>query len=78
MSTPYGAARATPQELVERAVAASRATDVVVLVHSSTSANLRWATNTLTTNGAMHTLEATVISVVSFRVASPLIVSSAT
>ena len=42
-----------PQELVEHALAASTADDCVVIVHDTTSANLRWANNTLTTNGVM-------------------------
>jgi len=34
----------------------------VVLVHDSTSANLRWANNTLTTNGVMRGVDVTVIA----------------
>jgi predicted Zn-dependent protease len=52
----------TPHELVEQALRASRADDCVVIVHDSTQANLRWANNTLTTNGVMHRLTATVVS----------------
>ncbi|MEZ0581228.1 metallopeptidase TldD-related protein [Nocardioides sp. MH1] len=52
----------TPQELVERALAASTADDCVVIVRDSTSANLRWANNTLTTNGQMSARRATVVS----------------
>ena len=44
----------SPQSLVEHALAASMADDCVVIVRDSTSANLRWANNTLTTNGVMH------------------------
>ncbi len=54
----------TPQDLVEHALAASRADDCIVLVQNSTSANLRWANNTLTTNGEMHAVTVTVISFV--------------
>lgn len=54
----------SPQSFVEHAVATSVADDCVVLVHDRTSANLRWATNTLTTNGVMHGVEVTVISFV--------------
>jgi predicted Zn-dependent protease len=52
----------TPQELVERALEASRSDHCTVLVHDSTSANLRWANNTLTTNGVMHRMSVTVIA----------------
>src|SRR5262245_40317713 len=52
-----------PHEMVERALAASSADDSVVLVSESSSANLRWAGNTLTTNGVMQTRDVTVISI---------------
>ncbi|WP_193614201.1 TldD/PmbA family protein [Nocardioides lijunqiniae] len=55
---------ATPQSLVEQALAVSVADECVVIVHDRTSANLRWANNTLTTNGVMHGISATVISFV--------------
>ena len=51
-----------PQDLVERALAASTADDCVVILANRTSANLRWANNTLTTNGVMHGVDATVVS----------------
>lgn len=51
-------------ELVEHGLAASTADGCVVLVSASTSANLRWANNTLTTNGLMHGSQVTVISTV--------------
>jgi predicted Zn-dependent protease len=54
----------TPQELVEHALAASTADDCVVIVQDTTSANLRWANNTLTTNGQMSSRRATVVSFV--------------
>jgi predicted Zn-dependent protease len=54
----------TPQSLVERALAASTADDCIAIVRTTSSANLRWANNTLTTNGAMRSVEATVISFV--------------
>ncbi len=54
----------TPQELVEHALAASTADDCVVIVRDTTSANLRWANNTLTTNGQMSSRRATVVSFV--------------
>ena len=43
--------QATPQQLVEKALELSRADGAVVLVDTATDANLRWANNTLTTNG---------------------------
>ncbi|MGH3360893.1 MAG: metallopeptidase TldD-related protein [Nocardioides sp.] len=52
----------TPQSLVEHALAASTADDCIAIVRNATSANLRWANNTLTTNGVMHDITATVIS----------------
>jgi predicted Zn-dependent protease len=53
---------ATPQVLVEHALAESTADGCVVLLNVSTSANLRWANNTLTTNGVINTSTITVIS----------------
>jgi predicted Zn-dependent protease len=53
---------ATPQDLVERALAASRSDHCIAIVHDSTSANLRWANNTLTTNGVMHSMSVTVVA----------------
>ena len=54
----------TPQQLVEHALATSAADDCLAIVRSSTSANLRWANNTLTTNGVMHGVSVTVVSFV--------------
>ncbi|MGZ5398506.1 MAG: metallopeptidase TldD-related protein [Nocardioides sp.] len=54
----------TPQSLVEHALTTSTADDCVAIVRDSTSANLRWANNTLTTNGVMHGLGVTVVSFV--------------
>ncbi len=53
---------ATPQSLVDQAVAVSTSDDCVVIVRDHTSANLRWANNTLTTNGVMHGVSVTVVS----------------
>ncbi len=52
----------TPQELVEHALKASRSDQAVVLLQDSTRANLRWANNTLTTNGVMHDVRVTVVA----------------
>ena len=51
-------------DLVEQALALSRADGCVVLVEESSSANLRWAGNSLTTNGAVRGRSITVVSVV--------------
>ena len=53
-----------PHELVEAGLAASTADGCIVLVDSSASANLRWANNTLTTNGLMHGCDISVVSIV--------------
>jgi predicted Zn-dependent protease len=54
----------TAQEIVERALAASTADDQVTFVVESSEANLRWAGNSLTTNGAMRSRQVVVISFV--------------
>jgi len=54
----------TPQETVERALALSKADGCVVLTTERSEANLRWAGNTLTTNGTMRSRSVAVISVV--------------
>ena len=55
---------APPQELVERALAASTADGQVTFVTESSEANLRWAANSLTTNGAMRSRQVVVVSFV--------------
>ncbi|ANH39656.1 Putative modulator of DNA gyrase [Nocardioides dokdonensis FR1436] len=62
--TAHQSPRATPQSLVEQGLAASISDDCVVIVRDATSANLRWANNTLTTNGVMHGLHVSVVSFV--------------
>lgn len=57
----------TPQDTIERglALAAAQGADgCVVIVAETSSANLRWANNTLTTNGAMRGSSVTVIATV--------------
>jgi predicted Zn-dependent protease len=56
-----------PQEIAERALAFSRADGAVVIVDEDSTANLRWANNTLTTNGVNSTRRVTVVSVVAGR-----------
>ncbi len=52
-----------PPELVEEALAVSDADHCIVLATRSSSANLRWANNSLTTNGLMSGSQVSVISV---------------
>jgi predicted Zn-dependent protease len=57
-------ANETPQDTVERALAAARpGGETVVIADESSTANLRWAGNTLTTNGVASSRSLTVISV---------------
>ncbi|WP_220699301.1 metallopeptidase TldD-related protein [Nocardioides cavernaquae] len=60
----------TPQELVEHALATSSADDTIAIVRTGSRANLRWANNTLTTNGSTRDLTVTVIAFVR-RAAGP-------
>ena len=53
----------SPQEAVERALAASRSEDCVVIAEETSSSNLRWAGNTLTTNGVSRSRQLTVIAI---------------
>jgi predicted Zn-dependent protease len=55
---------AAPQDTVERALAAARpGRETVVIADESSTANLRWAGNTLTTNGVSSSRSLTVISI---------------
>ena len=51
-------------DVVERALALSRADDCVVVVRESSTTNLRWAGNTLTTNAAVSRRSVSVVSVI--------------
>jgi predicted Zn-dependent protease len=53
-----------PQELVERALAASTTDGCVVIANNNADTNLRWANNTLTTNGVTQTVDVTVVATV--------------
>jgi predicted Zn-dependent protease len=53
----------SPQDTVERALAAAKCDDCVVIADETSSANLRWAGNTLTTNGVSRSRQLTVIAV---------------
>lgn len=52
------------QQLAERALALSEADECIVLAEERTEANLRWASNSLTTNGQMHATKMVVISII--------------
>ncbi len=54
----------SPQEIAERALAASAVDGCVVIVTESSTANLRWAGNTLTTNGLSRARSLTVVATV--------------
>jgi predicted Zn-dependent protease len=53
----------SPQEAVERALQAATSDDCVVIAEETSSANLRWAGNTLTTNGISRSRRLTVIAI---------------
>ena len=55
---------ASLQELVERALQYSTADECIVLTTADHTVNMRWANNTLTTNGVSRSHEMTVISIV--------------
>lgn len=52
------------QDVAEQALSLSRADDCIVVVTERSEANLRWANNSLTTNGAMRSRRVAVISVI--------------
>jgi len=52
-----------PQETVERALAAARCDECVVIADETSSANLRWAANSLTTDGVSRSRQLTVIAI---------------
>ena len=52
-----------PQDTIERALAAARCDDCIVIADEASTANLRWAGNTLTTNGVARSRRLTVIAV---------------
>ena len=52
-----------PQDIVERALSMSRAEACIAIADAATSANLRWANNTLTSNGISRGSQITVIAI---------------
>ncbi len=55
--------RFSPQDAVERALQAATCDDCVVIAEENSEANLRWAGNTLTTNGVSSSRRLTVIAI---------------
>jgi len=53
-----------PQELIERTLDAATTDNCIVIANDNAMTNLRWANNTLTTNGVTRTTEVTVIATV--------------
>jgi predicted Zn-dependent protease len=51
------------QDVVEAALAKSQADRAVVIAHEGSTANLRWASNSLTSNGDMRSREVTMVSI---------------
>lgn len=58
-----GSALLTPEQIVEAGLAASRTDGCAVIVRSTSQANVRWANNTVTTNGMAQSVEFTVVAV---------------
>jgi predicted Zn-dependent protease len=52
-----------PHEIVESALAQCTVDDMTVICQEHSQTNLRWAANTLTTNGVMRSLDVTVVAV---------------
>jgi predicted Zn-dependent protease len=52
-----------PQDVVERALSLSKSDDCIVIADEASTANLRWAGNTLTTNGVARSRQLTVIAI---------------
>ncbi len=48
---------------IDQALAAASSDECIIIVNDTTEANLRWAVNSLTTNGQMHHRTATVIAI---------------
>ncbi|SEF69814.1 Predicted Zn-dependent protease or its inactivated homolog [Actinacidiphila yanglinensis] len=64
MTSSASSAATKPHEIVERALELSRADGCVVIADEESSANLRWAANSLTTNGVTRGRTLTVIATV--------------
>src|SRR5450432_1736526 len=55
--------RLAARDVVEQALLAARCDEAIVLAEETSSANLRWAGNTLTTNGVARSRQLTVIAI---------------
>ncbi len=64
MTGPGRTVVTTPQETVEAALALSRADGCIVIADESSDANLRWANNTVTTNGVTRARQLTVVATI--------------
>jgi predicted Zn-dependent protease len=53
----------SPQQAVERALAAATSDDCIVIADEGSAANLRWAGNSLTTNGVFRSRQLTVVAI---------------
>lgn len=62
MGGHVGGGLSSPQEIVERALAAATSEGTVVLVTDRSEANLRWGNSSLTTNGEMSSRTVTVVA----------------
>ena len=60
---PEGGVSGRPQDVVERALSLSKTDDCIVIADETSAANLRWAGNTLTTNGVARSRRLTVIAI---------------
>jgi len=63
MSEQTVKAALAPQELVERALAAAQSGDCIAIADEGSAANLRWAANSLTTNGVARSRQLTIIAI---------------
>jgi len=63
MSQLAGVNGGRPQDVVERALSLSKSDDCIVIADEASNANLRWAGNTLTTNGVARSRRLTVIAI---------------
>ena len=52
----------TPEQIIDAGLAASRTEGCVVVVLSSSQANVRWANNTVTTNGVATSVDFFVVA----------------
>jgi predicted Zn-dependent protease len=58
------------QAIVERVLEVSKADECIVIGRQQTSANIRWASNTVTTNGVIEQVSLSIISIIDRRAAS--------